>query len=85
MSFLGLGAKIADSRSQKPNQKCERCGLVYPTDEDECIHCGKLGEVELNTLKEKILNDAESANNLGRLFVILALILIAIFTIGFMA
>jgi len=85
VSFLGLGMKVADYRSQKPNQKCERCGLLYPKDEDECIHCGKLGEVELNTLKEKILNDAESANNLGRVFFMLALVVIAIFTIGFMA
>ncbi len=78
MSFLGLGI------SHNLSQKCERCGLLYPKDEEECIHCGKLGEADLHVLKQKILNDAESTSSLGRIFLILSLVLIVLFAIVFM-
>ena len=84
MSFLGLGMKIADHRSQKPNQKCERCGLLYPKDEEKCTHCGDLDEGQLNTFKESILNSEESTNSLGKIFLVLSLVVIIVFAMSFL-
>ena len=84
MSFLGLGMKIVDHRSQKPNQQCERCGLLYPKDEEKCTHCRNLDEGQLHTLKESILNSEESTNSLGKIFLIMTLVVIFIFAISFM-
>jgi len=84
VSFPGLGMKIDDYRSQKPNQQCERCGLLYPKDEEKCTHCGNLDEGQLHTLKESILNSEESTNSLGKIFFILSLVVILLFAISFM-
>ncbi len=84
MSFPGLRAKISDHRSQKPNQQCERCGLLYPKDEEKCTHCGDLDEGQLHTFKESILNSEESTNSLGKIFLVLSLVVIIIFAMSFL-
>lgn len=85
MRFSGFGMKIDDHRSQKPNQQCERCGLLYPKDEEKCTHCGNLDEGQLHTFKESILNDAESTNSLGKIFLVLSLVVIIIFAVSFLS
>ena len=84
MSFPGLGMKIDDHRSHGSDQQCERCGLLYPKDEEKCTHCRNLDEGQLHTLKESILNSEESTNSLGKIFFIMTLVVIFIFAISFM-
>ena len=85
MSLPGLGMKIDDHRSHKSNQQCKRCGLLYPKDEEECMHCGNLDEAQLHELKQKLLNNEESTRSLGGIFFILSLVVIVILAISYMA
>lgn len=85
MSLSGLGMKIDDHRSHGSDQQCERCGLLYPKDEKECIHCGNLDEAQLHELKQKRLNDEESTRGLGGIFFLLSLVVVLILAISFMA
>jgi|GEM_PF-4541601 len=78
MSIGGLVAKLALVKSQKPTQKCERCGLHYPKDAAVCTHCGNLDDRGLNELLEAIEFQRESNRRLGLLFAGLAIL----FTMG---
>ena len=85
MSFPGFGMKIDDHRSHGPDQQCERCGLLYPKDEEQCVHCGNFDEAQLHELKQKLLNNEESTRSLGGIFFILSLVVVVILAISYMA
>ena len=85
MNFSGFGMNLGFNRDRKPTQTCERCGLLSPIDEEECIHCGKLDEAQLHELKQKLLNNEESTRSLGGIFFILSLVVIVILAISYMA
>ena len=68
MSIGGIGTKLALAKSQKPTQKCKRCGLLYPKDAAFCPHCEKLDDVELKDLLGAIESQRESNRGLGLLF-----------------
>ena len=76
--------KIDDHRSHKSNQQCKRCGLLYPKDEEECIHCGNLDEAQLHALKQQILNSEETNSSIGKVFFILTIVVILVFAISYL-
>ncbi len=85
MSFSGLGMKIDDHRSHGSDQQCERCGLLYPKDEKQCIHCGNLDDAQLHEFRQKLQNDEESTRSLGGIFFLLSVVVVLILAISFMA
>ena len=84
MSIVGIGAKLALTKSQKSMQKCERCRLLYPKEAAICTHCGELDDTALVDLLETIESQHKSNRGLGLLFVSVAGLLvigIVIFTL----
>jgi hypothetical protein len=78
-----LGMKFWDFLSQKPNRTCERCGLLTPKEKDECVHCAKLDENQLDRLSEKFNEEKASNLNIGNFFFILSLIVVFLFSLTF--
>ena len=76
--------KVDDHRSHGPDQLCERCGLLYPKDDKQCIHCGNLDAAQFHDLKQKLLSKEESTRGLGTIFLLLALAVVVILVISFM-
>ena len=74
---IGAGLRLAFMSRQKPTKKCERCGLLYPEDEEICSHCGELNGLELQMFLERIAEERQSTVNLGKLFFYIAMLLIA--------
>jgi len=74
MEFLGLIAKAFSK--PKFTKACERCGLHYSEDEDNCPHCHDISsEFELGLFKEKIEQEKQAGGKLGQLFFMFALML----------
>ena len=57
-------------------QKCNRCGLLYPKKEASCIHCSNLSDSELNEIKLKISQERQANQNLGKLFLFIAFLIL---------
>ena len=74
----GLGMKIALMRHNKPSKECSRCGLRYTIDNKNCPHCHNLTDSEFLKLKEKISNEHEGNKSLGKVFFVIAVILITL-------
>lgn len=58
------------------SEKCQRCSLRYPARKDECPHCKGLSEQEVETLRQQALQRHLAHAHLGKLFLILAIIII---------
>ncbi len=65
----------------KFTKKCDRCGLLYDENEQECTHCAGLSDEDVLKLKEAIEIESQSNKNLGMLFIFVAVILTLIFFI----
>ena len=77
MNIGGLGARAA--LRQKPTRKCERCGLRYPKDLADCPHCHTIRtQADLEAFKAEKAAERAAGVRLGRLFIIVALILLAL-------
>lgn len=75
MSLGGLGLKAVQLRLQKRTTICSRCGLRYPKESEKCIHCGDLGEQELQELLSTVKEQRESNRDLGVLFLTIAVLI----------
>lgn len=74
MDILGLLAKAFSK--PKLTKACDRCGLHFAEDEDDCPHCKDISsEFELNLFKEKIEQEKQAGGKLGQLFFMVALII----------
>ena len=58
------------------SKKCDRCGLRYPIEEENCVHCFKLSDKEVGELKLKIDEEQISNKNLGHLFFYICILLL---------
>ncbi len=72
---------MAQVMRQKPTKQCDRCGLQFTEDKDECPHCTGLSENELDELKRKIEEHHQSNSNIGKLFLYFAVIVLVILVI----
>ncbi len=64
-------------------KKCERCELLFSYNEMSCTHCKGLSEQQVVALKQKYADEHEGNANLGKLFFIIAmLLLLALFIIN---
>ena len=77
MSSLGFGR---DFKSQRQAITCGRCSLLYPKDEESCIHCASLSDIQLVRLKEEIRQSKLANRNIGFVFFILAIVAVIIFS-----
>ena len=69
---------------RKPTKPCHRCGLRYPVDEEECVHCKHIKtDRELSLFKEKLAKQREAKKNLGLRFLVIAVILTIILLLSF--
>jgi len=59
----------------KLTKKCNRCGLLYPKDEEQCSHCSNLSDQEVLELKDNFKNEQAGNNNLGKLLFIAIILL----------
>lgn len=73
--MVGLGAKLAMSKTTKPTRECERCGLSFNVELTECPYCSGLDDVGLRELKRKLERERQANRNLGRLFFYLAMLI----------
>lgn len=76
MNIGGLGAKLAQVKSQKPTKQCERCGLHHEIDLESCPHCSHLDERALKELLIRIENEYQARKSMGRTFMVVAAVLI---------
>lgn len=76
--MAGLGARLAFEAMQPKRRKCERCGLYYRESLEQCRWCGDLDERGLAELKDKIEAEHQSNKSLGQIFLVLALIVLAL-------
>ena len=74
-----MSASIFIPPPLKFTKKCDRCGLLYPEEEDICTHCNGLTDEEVETLKEKYAAELKGNSNLG-----LLLLFFSVFLIGAM-
>ena len=57
-------------------KKCNRCGLLFPKKENECIHCSNLNDVELEEPNSRIAEERKGNHRLGMLCLYLSLLII---------
>jgi uncharacterized membrane protein YvbJ len=81
MQGAGLGMVLANIRNKKPTQKCNRCGQQYSIENEHCPHCHNLSEAELIELKKRISEAKESNRNLGKIFFLVAIVILALMVI----
>jgi len=81
VNWGGLGARAA--LKQKPTKPCERCGLRYPEDENECTHCSSISDSELPFFKEHIEAQYRAASSLGSVFFVIAIVLGVLLLLSF--
>lgn len=55
--------------------KCPRCGLLFYKKETQCPHCSQLSDQEVVQLQAKMLEQQKGNENLGKLFLYLALLI----------
>jgi predicted ATP-dependent serine protease len=61
---------------RKPLKQCSRCGLKFPKNDEQCLHCSHIkNAVELQKLKETINDEIKSNSKVGSFFLLIALIL----------
>ena len=61
------------------SNKCKRCGLRYPVKSEECVHCGKLSDTEMEEMLLTKKSAHQNTANIGKLFIyIMVLIVIGI-------
>ena len=71
---MSLG--YASDFMKKSTVNCERCGLKYPKENDNCSHCFHLtSERELQTLKTQLRENDKSFNKIRLIFVVLILMI----------
>lgn len=78
MQLGGLGLAGAFRRLQKKKKKCQRCGLLYDYNLDECSHCSHLDENGLKELIEDHQEELEANASLGYLFFFLAILILGL-------
>jgi len=71
MSF-GIGWKVWQLKNQ---QRCARCSLKYDRSLTKCPHCGDLDSNGLAKLKVQIEQNHRANTKLGRVFVLLAVLI----------
>jgi uncharacterized membrane protein YvbJ len=74
----GLGGRAALEAMQPKRRKCERCGLHYRETLDKCRWCGDLDEAGLAKLKETLENEHASHSSLGKIFLVVAAIILVL-------
>ncbi len=84
MKGIGMGAFGAFRRRQKPTKKCNRCGLRYTIDNEECPHCSGLSDGEVKNLKQRFILEQIANSRLGTKMLLAAIVLL-MFLILFMA
>jgi len=62
-------------------KKCKRCGLKYPTENDICTHCHGLSDNEVALLKVNFKRQKRGNVKIGKLFILMALIIIIIMSL----
>ena len=82
--MLGFSMKLNDYMSQKPNRTCDRCGLLTPRDEIECVHCNDLDGLQLENLKKKVQDSKFSNMRLSDWFFYASLGIVFLFALGFL-
>lgn len=75
MSF-GMGWKAWQISKLKNRQRCPRCSLTYDRSLSQCPHCDALDSQGLAELKYRIEQNHRANTNLGKGFVLLALLII---------
>jgi len=81
MNIGGLGAKLAQVKSQKPSKSCDRCGLQHDIDIESCPHCSHLDERSLKALIAGMENEYIARKSMGYRFMIAAAVLALIVVI----
>ena len=67
------------------SRKCKRCGLRYPSKENECVHCYDLDDNEVKVLLLQKKKEHKTSANIGKLFLYITFLIvigIAIVTIS---
>ncbi len=82
--MLGFGMKLDAYMSQKPNRTFDRCGLLTPRDEIDCVHCNGLDGLQLESLKEKAQEFKLSNVRLSDWFFYASLVIVFLFALGFL-
>lgn len=85
-----INRKGKESTMQVPikikfTKKCLRCGLRYPRKETACTHCTNLSDREVQALQEEYESYHEGHQNLGRLFLYIAIVLIALMLVAILS
>ena len=78
MAFGGLGLARIFRQQQKKKKECERCGLLYDYQLEECSHCAHLDEHELKELIEDHAEELEANASLGYLFFFIAILILGL-------
>jgi hypothetical protein len=60
------------------SQRCERCGLRFPTSKEQCNHCSELSDTEVESLRRRVEREHAGHAELGRVFLILAAVVMAL-------
>ena len=57
------------------SKKCKRCGLRYPRQEVQCVHCSNLTDVEVEELLQQKKKEHKTSASIGKLFFYIAILL----------
>ncbi|MEA5446424.1 hypothetical protein VCB98_11395 [Gammaproteobacteria bacterium AB-CW1] len=63
--------------------RCDRCGLQTPKKKSQCQHCHGLDEAGLAALKQRYEEKHITNARIGRVFLILSVLMIALMIIAF--
>ena len=59
----------------KNTKKCSRCGLKFPSTDEDCVHCHHLNDKEFSDFKEQLSRSHSVRSSLGIKLFISALII----------
>lgn len=72
MRAPGLGMFMSHMHNRKPTKRCERCGLRYKTDEENCPHCHDLSDAGVAALKRRFAREQTGNRRLGKMLLVAA-------------
>lgn len=79
--FLHRIEEMANKRSR--TALCDRCGLRYDKELDECPHCYNLGDVNLKAMLEKRSRQTMSIGKIMLYIAFVIIILMLVFRFGY--
>lgn len=75
--MIGLGYRLAQQKRRKPLKQCERCGLSYQKDAEQCPYCTGMDDEGLRRLRRRLRTRDKKMTRLGLRLLYLAFGLMA--------